>query len=108
MLSLRLLSMLRLTGCSDMQLQETDITPCAQLFCDEERPRLKAAVPEAKFGELNGLLAAKWKGAAAADKERFHKMCEVCHPLSMPDVHSFIHYTPSNPQIRCVAADNLW
>ena len=22
--------------------------------------------------------------------------------------HSFIHYTPSNPQIRCVAADILW
>ena len=72
-----------------------------QLFCDEERPRLKAAVPEAKFGEVNGLLAAKWKDAAAADKERFHKMCEVCYPLSMPVVHSFIHYTPSNPQISC-------
>ena len=23
-------------------------------------------------------------------------------------IHSFIHYTPSNPQIRCVAADILW
>ena len=23
-------------------------------------------------------------------------------------IHSFIHYTLSNPQIRCVAADNLW
>ena len=55
-----------------------------QLFCDEERPKLKAAVPEAKFGELNGLLAAKWKDAEAADKERFHKMSKVCHPLSMP------------------------
>ena len=24
------------------------------------------------------------------------------------EIHSFIHYTLSSPQIRCVAADNLW
>ena len=23
-------------------------------------------------------------------------------------IRSFIHYKPSNPQIRCFAADNLW
>ena len=26
----------------------------------------------------------------------------------MAIIHSFIHYTLSNPQIRCVAADILW
>ena len=23
-------------------------------------------------------------------------------------IHSFIHYTPSDPQIRCVAVDSVW
>ena len=26
----------------------------------------------------------------------------------LTNIHSFIHYTLSNPQIRCVAADILW
>ena len=28
--------------------------------------------------------------------------------LTLLSKYSFIHYTPSNPQIRCVAADILW
>jgi len=38
---------------------------------------MKEANPEAKFGELNGLLAAKWKEASDADKERFQNVHEV-------------------------------
>ena len=38
---------------------------------------MKEANPEAKFGELNSLLAAKWKAASNADKERFKQANQV-------------------------------
>ena len=50
---------------------------CMQLFCDEARPEMKESNPEAKFGELNALLAAKWKAVSDADKERFKKAHQV-------------------------------
>lgn len=40
---------------------------------------MRAANPEAKFGELNTLLAAKWKSTPDADKERFQKAHHVRH-----------------------------
>ena len=52
---------------------------CIQLFCDEERSKMKEANPEAKFGVLNTLLAAKWKLASDADKDRFKKAHQVGH-----------------------------
>ena len=48
-----------------------------QLFCDEARPEMKESNPEAKFSELNALLAAKWKAVSDADKERFKKTHQV-------------------------------
>ena len=33
---------------------------------------------------------------------------DVATPCCNVIIHSFIHYTLSNPQIRCVAADILW
>ena len=48
-----------------------------QLFCDKERPQLKEANSEAKFGELNALLAAKWKEVSNADKNSYQKMHEA-------------------------------
>lgn len=48
-----------------------------QLFCDEERVKMRDANPEAKFGELNTLFAAKWKLTPEADKERFQKARQV-------------------------------
>ena len=53
-----------------------------QLFCDQERTQLKEANPEAKFGELNALLAAKWKEVSDADKKVFQTMHEVRAPSS--------------------------
>lgn len=53
-----------------------------QLFCDKERTQLKEATPEAKFGELNALLAAKWKEVSDADKKVFQTMHEVRAPSS--------------------------
>ena len=38
---------------------------------------MRDANPEAKFGELNTLLAAKWKLTPEADKERFQKAHQV-------------------------------
>ena len=38
---------------------------------------MKEANPEAKFGELNALLAGKWKEASDADKERFQMAHQV-------------------------------
>ena len=55
----------------------------AQLFCDGERLKVKEAAPEAKFGELMSLLAAKWKEVSDADKERFEKMHEVRHLVAI-------------------------
>ena len=57
-----------------------------QLFCDKERTQLKEATPEAKFGELNALLAAKWKEVSDADKKAFQTMHEVRAPSNSVDV----------------------
>ena len=51
-----------------------------QLFCDKERSQLKEANPEANFGELNALLAAKWKEVSNTNKKVFQEMHEVRTP----------------------------
>ena len=53
-----------------------------QLFCDKERAQLKEANPEAKFGEVNALLAAKWKEVSDANKKVLQTMHEVRAPSS--------------------------
>ncbi len=46
-----------------------------QLFCEEQRPLLKEAHPEAGFGELCKLLGAAWKDEA--HKEDYAARAEV-------------------------------
>ena len=48
-----------------------------QLFCDEERPKMKEVNPQAKFGELNTLLATKCKEVSDAYKERLQAAHQV-------------------------------
>jgi uncharacterized protein (DUF736 family) len=42
------------------------------LFCNKERPKLKAKHPDAKFGELGTLLGAAWKALDTDAKEPFN------------------------------------
>ncbi len=57
---------------------------------------MKEANPEAKFGELNGLLAAKWKEASDADKERFQNVHEVSQHERTALQTFFLFLTPSS------------
>ena len=71
--------------------------------------------------------AALWAASIMAEENSMHGIssieiykdtlaiswCTVHHPNHgimghLMSSHSFIHYTPSYPQIRCVAADILW
>jgi hypothetical protein len=48
-----------------------------QLFCDEERGKIKGANPDAAFGTINCLLAAAWKEAGDDIKKHFMKKNKV-------------------------------
>lgn len=49
-----------------------------QLFCDAKRGEIKAANPEAGFGETGKLLAAAWKDCAPEDKAKYQEQSQVC------------------------------
>ena len=63
-------------------------------------------------------VAAQVSGGRCADEARPHRGCSrsgascwlpACRWVAIrPTLHSCYYYMPSNPQIRCFAADNLW
>lgn len=61
-----------------------------QMFCEHKRAEIKAANPEAGFGETGKLLAAAWKACDADTKARFQEQSQVCHSsdLSMVRVRT--------------------
>ena len=62
--------------------------------------------------QLKSLLVSMWSQHLAAN--RAYLTMQLCaamrwqYLLSTVFIHLFIHYMPSSPQIRCIAADILW
>ena len=48
-----------------------------QLFCEDNRAEIKAANPEAGFGEIGKLLAAAWKDCDADSKSQYQQQSQV-------------------------------
>ena len=62
--------------------------------------------------QVKSLLVSMWTQHLAADTAYLTvALCAAMgwqYLLSTVFIHLFIHYMPSNPQIRCIAADILW
>ena len=50
------------------------------MFCEDKRAEIKAANPEAGFGEIGKLLAATWKECDADAKAQYQQQSQVGLP----------------------------
>lgn len=49
----------------------------SQLFCADKRPDIKAANPEAGFGDTTKLLAAAWKECSEEEEQKYQALAKV-------------------------------
>ncbi|BDA50575.1 probable high mobility group protein B2 at N-terminal half [Coccomyxa sp. Obi] len=77
-----------------------------QLFCDDQRQRIKSENPSDAFGAINAKLAAAWKEASAEEKERYNKQHQELKAnlpsMVKPDAQEPVKDAPSASHLQNV------